>query len=81
MEISQCNFQCHVKVISGSMKLNEQGYKMIGVHDTSTSCLQKKREEEAVQYLMMFLFNMFKAEICFSCNIFTPLSSFDPILE
>lgn len=46
MEISQCNFQCHVKVSSGSMKLIEQGYKMIGVATQRQHKLFTKKERK-----------------------------------
>lgn len=81
MKISQCDFQCHVNVSSDSMKLNEQGYKMFGVHNKLFEIKRGRSSLPTLAYQMMFLFYMFKAEICFSCNIFTPLSSLDTILE
>lgn len=51
MKISQGNFLCHVKVSSGSIKLNEQGYKMIGVHNKLFAKKERKKQSTHVRIM------------------------------
>lgn len=66
MKISQRNFQRHVKVSSGSMKLNEQGYKMIGVHNKLLAKKERKKQYTHVSILDdVFFFILSRLKLIF----------------